>query len=274
MPLFITGHDKSEVRMDAPLQDQSVPLGDFVPLLIANVLPFVGFLFPSSGVQLHSVYLLYWFELLTLYSVYCGCALFAQQDRPEENVYNNRWFDSLPSIRLHRALPAVHLRHTGYVVKAALITLVWLLCPAVLILNTLTPNESLLSALFVHPIVLLSALSIVGAHLTYAHRNYFKPRRYRAVSPDEILQPAFYFMALFSVLTFGWILTFAIVGAFVLSTTSQSVTDVVAGAILFGGFPTSKLWLERVRFRAHHAADPSGLAAWLVPSSNRSTSPE
>jgi hypothetical protein len=260
--------------MDVSLHDESVSLVDFAPLLIANVLPFVGFVLPDSGVTLHSVYLLYWFELLTLYFVYCGCAFFAQQDRPEENVYNNRWFDSAPSVRLHRELPTVHLKHAGYVVKAALITTVWLLCPAVLILNTFAPNESLLSALFVHPIVLLSVLGIVLAHLTYAHQNYFKPRRYSTVSPDEILQPAFYFMGLFSVLTFGWILTFVIVGAFFLSATSQSITDVVAGAILFGGFPLSKLWLEWIRFRAQHAAEPSGLAAWLVPSSNPSTSPE
>lgn len=260
--------------MDAPLQDESVSLGDFLPILIANALPFVGLVLPDSGMKLHSVYLLYWFELLTLYFVYCGCALFAQQKRPEENLSLNRWFNSLPSVRFHRSFPTIHLEHTGYVVKAAFITLVWLLCPAVLVLNTLVPDESLLSGLFVHPITLFSALGIVVAHLTYAHQNYFKPRRYSNVSPDEILQPAFYFMGLFSVLTFGWIIAFVIIGVFLQSTTPQTIVDIGAGAVLLGGFPLSKLWLEWIRFRALHADEPSGFAAWLVPSTHSSALPE
>ncbi|WP_049972249.1 DUF6498-containing protein [Haladaptatus cibarius] len=257
-------------------RDGSVSFGDFFPVLVANALPFAGLVLPNSGVRLHSVYLLYWFELLTLFLVYCGCALFAQQEQTVENLYDNSVFDSLPSIQLHRALPAVHLRNVGFVGRGALVMCVCLLCAGVLILSTLAPHDSILSWLstLTNPIAFVSALGIVIAHLTYAYRNYFRPRRYRDLSPDEVLTPPFYFTGLFCVVTFAWILAFAFVGAFFLSATSRPVAEVVTGAILFGGFVLSKLWLEWVRFQAEHAVEPSGLAACLVPSSLRSMFPE
>lgn len=257
-------------------QDGGALFSGFFPILLANVLPLIGFMFSNSEVDLHSVYLLYWFELLTLYLVCCGCALFAQQDQTLENLYGNSKFDTPSSVRLHRVLPPVQLHHVGFVGRGVLVMCAGLLCAGVLILNTLAPYDSLLAwfSTLSNPIVAVSALGIMIAHFTYAYQNYFQPRRYRDLSPEEVLMPPFYFTGLFCIVTFVWILTFAFIGTLLLNVTSRPVTDFVAGSILFGGFLLLKLWLEWVRFQTEHAVEPSGITAWLVPNSIGSMFPE
>jgi hypothetical protein len=263
--------------MRASLQTEHVSVRDFVPVLFANVLPLGGLAVPGNGVQLHSVYLLYWFELLTLFLVYCGCAMLAQREyveEPEEPSLSASW----PSVRAHRTVPPVYLRNTGYVGRAALFMGTLLLGAGTMILNTLAPYETFGGwfSVLTTPAVFVSALGIVLAHLTYAYRNYVRPRRYTEMSPDDVLWPVFCFTGLFAVLTIGWILTFTFAAAVILSATSSPgpVGRTVAGAILFGGFPLFKLWLEWIRFQAQHGIEPSGPAAWLVPSSLRSIFPE
>lgn len=258
------------------LRDGKASFGGFFPIIVANVFPLVGFILPMSDMSLHSVYLLYWFELLTLFLVYCGCALFAQQEQSVEDYYGSSGLGSPSEVQVHEAVPPVQLHHVGFVGRGALVMCVFLLCAGALILNTLAPYDSFLAwfSVFTDPIVFLSTLGIGAAHLTYAYRNYFQSHRYREVSPEEVLIPRFYFTLLFCAVTFAWILAFAFVGAVTLSAFSQPIADVVAGAVLFGGFFGMKIWLEWIQFQTEHAIEPRGIAGWVIPASIRTRFPD
>lgn len=66
---------------------------DFTPVLVTNSLPFAEIVLSDTSITINMVFLLYWFEILTLFLVYCGCALFAQQERVADGQRRERMME-------------------------------------------------------------------------------------------------------------------------------------------------------------------------------------
>lgn len=258
-------------------EDDGIHFIDFSPVLVANLLPFAEIVLSETGFTINMVFLLYWFEILTLFLVYCGCALFAQQeqvtDGQEENA-DDGVLSTLPTVQFHRSLPAVQLRNLGVSVQAALIIGVWIIGIGDWVISSHEAYgafPSWLSA-FTTPAMFVPALGIIAAHLVYVYRNYFRRRRYRELSPQGVLDGPIRLALLFSLTIIVWFFMFALIGGLTLAMFSRPAAELVAKTVLFGGFLLLKVGIEWIRFRAKHTADPSGLAAWLTPKEPRSAS--
>lgn len=260
-------------------RSDDVRLPDFAPVLVANSLPFTGIVLPNTAFSVQTVLLLYWFEMLSLFLVYCGCALFAQQEPTtdeNEDEGEDGMLSNVPSVRFHRSLPAVHLRNLQVIVVAALIVggfVTGIVDEVISSHNAYGSFPSWLSE-FTAPAMFGPALAIVAAHLIYVYRDYFRPHRYREMSPQTVLDGPIRLLLLFSLMIFAWFFIFAFTGFFMLEAEafSRPAAEFIAQIVLFGGFFLLKVGIEWIRFRAKHAAEPSGLAALLVPQEQRSTS--
>lgn len=99
-------------------------LREFAPVLVGNALPIVGIVWFDL---LHTqAFVLYLFEILTLLVVYCGCALFAQQEMKteERNVTpavvgsDDGYLDALPTVPLPGPVPRLYLRSLRVIVPS------------------------------------------------------------------------------------------------------------------------------------------------------------
>lgn len=160
------------------------------------------------------------------------------------------------------------------IVQAALIMCAWIIGIGDWVISSHEAYgafPSWLSA-FTTPAVFVPALGIVIAHLVYVYRNYFRRHRYRELSPQGVLDGPIRLVLLFSLMIIAWFFMFALIGGLTLVMFARPVAELVAKTVLFGGFLLLKVGIEWIRFQAEHAADPSGLAAWLTPQEPHSAS--
>ncbi|OIB55367.1 DUF6498-containing protein [Natrialba sp. SSL1] len=253
-------------------------LREFAPILVGNALPIVGIVWFDL---LHTlVFVLYLFEILTLVVVYCGCALFAQQEMQTEDRdvtpvvvgSDDGYLSSLPTVPLPGPLPPVYLRSLRVIVPSLLVAGFLFVAIGDTLVGGHEAHDTFpawLSA-FREPAVFGTALTIVGSHLIYVYRNYFRPRRYTDLSPVTVLEYPVRLLLVLVPGVIGLFLTFVIVGLFTLAVASQSAADRIGLATLIGGFFLLLTVLEWAQHRAERAADPDGFAAWLVPPALRS----
>lgn len=251
---------------------------EFGPILAANSVPVVGVVRFDPAFTL--VFLLYWFELLVLFAVYGGCAMVAQR----ETVTEDRGvgpvvvgaadgpLSELPAITLPGSLPAVQLRNLRVIVPTAAVVGVVMVAIGETLIGGHEAHDPFPGWLaeFTSPVVLVSALGIVAAHVVYVYRGYVRPRRYEETSAATVLELPVRIAVVLLVAVIGLFAAFVAVGGFALAVASQSVADRVGLATLLGGFVALKTGIDWARFRAERSPDPDGLAAWLAPEEFRS----
>jgi hypothetical protein len=224
------------------------PFANFLPVLVANLVPLAGVLW--LGWSAATLVVIYVFELLASAVIAGGKALFAQQSPADPAEKLETTIEEAPLLEKRgtitiRGLPPVHLRNIPFATSVAPLVLFVLLCSIlVLFLSGGIAREGQPTGEVAVPIVIL-----VGSHLVETWREYFDTGQYRETTPAAVIEPAkrdvstffFFLLILYMVQSLG------------------GTTPILGGLVLF------KIVLEWSAFRADHGGSDrlTGVVNWL-----------
>lgn len=259
------------------------PDAEFVPILLANVLPVAGI--GLFGWTFTTVFVLYWFDLLTLLLVYGACSLFAQ--RPivvegrdmrlawvAERGPDDRWGEPSKGVRLSERLPPIFAQNVRLLVPNLVLGLALVLAAGGVVLNFLHghPAGSLrwLSELSALPATtLVGAAATAGSHCFDVYRSYFRDKRYERLSAHMALEIPIRPIILLFVASVVGFLGISSIAIAVDAVIGESAADWTLVSLGVGGFLLVKLLIEWGRFRAEDEDDADGVGVWFTPEDPR-----
>ncbi|NGM71007.1 hypothetical protein G6M89_18690 [Natronolimnobius sp. AArcel1] len=254
----------------------------FGAIALANLLPVVGYFVFSWGYT--AVFLLYWVDIVALWLVYCGCALFAQRrshyEEREQQILiqplgDQFWSDTPRTIG---PLPPIYPRNLRVIIPTGVfIVLASFVLGAALLERT--PGEGMPGhtvgnpeaflanfSVLTSPSLFGTALLFIAIHIATTYRIYIRPQKYKEMSAYSILE----LPARFILIYLGGLMMLIPVFFVGLLIAEFISSDSLAGVLPYALFVTLKLALERGRFHAERSAPADGFPSWFVPDDPRS----
>ncbi|EMA29363.1 DUF6498-containing protein [Halobiforma nitratireducens] len=250
---------------------------EFGAIALANLLPVVGyFLFDWDYA---AVFMLYWLDLVALWLVYCGFALFAQQrshyEEREQPVLikplGGDFWGNTP--RKIGPLPPIYPRNLRVIIPSCVFIMFAIFVGGAALLEGTTdggmPGSTtgdLLAFLanfsvFTSAPIFAAALLFIVIHIVTAYRIYIRSQQYEEISAYIILELPARFILVYvcglMLLVFVFLIGL-LIAEFVGSDTFAAVLPYVL-------FVTLKLTLERGRFHAERSAPADGFPSWFLP---------
>ncbi|MFC4245401.1 DUF6498-containing protein [Natribaculum luteum] len=255
---------------------------EFGAIALANLLPIIGYFVLDW--EFTAVFMLYWVEIVALWLVYCGFALFAQrrsnyEDREQQILIaplgDKFWSDNPRKIG---PLPPVYSRNLRVIIPSCVFMMLASFVLGSALLEGTTdrgmPGATVGDpAAFFANFSVLTSLPIFGTavlfvliHFVTIYRIYVRSRQYEETSAYSMLE----LPARFILVYLGGLIMLVFVFFIGLLIAEFIASDSLAGVLPYVLFVTLKLALERGRFHAERSAPDDGFPSWFVPNELRS----
>jgi len=255
---------------------------EFGVIALVNLLPIVGYF--VFDWEYTAVFLLYWVDIVVLWLVYCGCALFAQRrshyEEREQPILikplGDRFWSENP--RKIGPLPPIYPRNLRVIIPSSIAIMFASFALGAALLEgdpdkgmpgtTMGDPMAFLAnfSVFTSPPIFGAALLFIVIHTVTAYRIYIRPRQYEETSAYSTLE----LPARFILVYLGGLMVCVFAFLVGLLIAELIVSDSVARVFPYVLFVTLKVALERGRFYAERLAPANGFPSWFVPNEPRS----
>lgn len=257
-------------------------LFEFGVIALANLLPIIGYF--VFDWEYTAVFMLYWIDVVALWAVYCGCALFAQRrsqyEEREQPILitplGDRFWSDTP--RKIGPLPPIYLRNLRVIIPSSVFIMFASFVGGAALLagisdkgmpgTTMGDPVAFLAtfSVFTSPPIFGTALLFLGTHVVTAYRIYIRPRQYKETSAYAVLE----LPARFILVYLGGLMVYIFAFLVGLLIAEFIASDSLARVPPYVLFVTLKLTLERGRFHAERLAPADGFPSWFVSNEPRS----